>query len=70
MDPTRAAAVIIEQAFPDTVTMDVPQNPYGERRLFIVWTPTEHMVFDGEGMALPELANPDGVNPYGIMPIA
>ena len=69
-DPTRASAVIIEQSFADTVALDAPQNPYGANKLYIVWTSTDHMVFDSQGKPLPALANEQGVNPYGVIPIA
>lgn len=67
-DPTAASAVIIEQAFADTVMLDSPGNPYGATKLFIAWTPEQHQVFDQSGVQREDLANADGRNPYGIMP--
>ena len=69
-DVTRAAAVIIEQAFPDSVVVEDATNPYASEKFFIVWTDAEHMVYNAQGRELPELANAEGINPYGIIPIA
>lgn len=69
MDPTRAAAVIIEQGYADTVTLEGPRNPFGASSLFISWTEGEHMVFDEQGRARNDLGNDKGVNPYGVVPI-
>ena len=69
-DPTKAAAVIMEQSFQDTVTDSVQENAWGSKNLFITWTPDFHMVFDANARAIPELANEDGENPYGIIPVA
>lgn len=69
-DPTRCAAVIIEQSFADTVALDTPGNPYGANKLYIAWTPKQHQVFNEQGITRDDLANKDGVNPYGLIPIA
>lgn len=69
INPTKAAAVIIEQSFPDTVTLESPGNPYGVSRLYVAWTNDGHMVYDQQGNALKGLANDAGINPYGMIPI-
>lgn len=69
-DPTKAAAIIMEQSFQDTVTDAVQENAWGSKNLFITWTPEFHMVFDAKARAIPELANENGENPYGIIPVA
>jgi len=68
IDPTRASAIIIEQSYADTVALEGPQNPFGASKLMIAWTKDDHMVFDEQGRARPELANEEGTNPYGILP--
>jgi hypothetical protein len=68
-DPTVAAAVVIEQAFADTVALEGPSNPYGARKLYIAWTPERHQVFDDQGTMRSDLANDAGNNPYKHIPI-
>lgn len=69
LDPTKCSAVIIEQAFADTVALDTPGNPYGASKLYIAWTPAQHQVFDQSGVTRSDLANAEGANPYGLIPI-
>ena len=69
-DPTKAAAVIIEQAYGDSVALDDQANPYGVRKLYIVWTPQDHAVFNEQGTFMSELSNEERVNPYGLIPAA
>jgi len=69
MDPTQASAVIIEQGYADTVTLEGPSNPFGATSLFIAWTEESHQVFDEQGRPRPDLANESGANPYGMIPI-
>lgn len=69
VDPTQASAVIIEQGYADTVTLEGPANPFGAASLFISWTADAHMVFDEQGRPRPELGNKEGKNPYGLIPI-
>lgn len=70
MDPTAAQAVIVEQGFCDTVALEYDGNPFGAHRLYIAWTPEQHMVYDERGRVRADLANEAGVNPYGIIPMA
>jgi hypothetical protein len=35
----------------------------------VVWSDFEHYVMDGEGVIIPNELNPEGINPYGILPI-
>lgn len=69
-DPTTAVAVLIYRSFYNTMSWDKAVNPYTDKILVVAWTAEQHMVFDNMGRRQPQLANDQGVNPYGMIPVA
>jgi hypothetical protein len=56
----------------DTVFKIINDDTDPKKQIWVVWTDTEHVVVNGEGTIITEwmidMGNPDGVNPFGVLP--
>jgi len=62
------------------VTYEIPESPQEilitrpsqskrpEDTTYAYWSPLEHFILDARGNVLPNLDNPENVNPYGVLP--